>query len=82
MKRVVITLLVILFFFLAYLEATAQEIMPVNVAPEQAKITIAEPDISQSIDFGLATICECEGGRFTRVDKNIPECDFTNVEHN
>lgn len=86
MKRTLIIFLTILFCFLAYLEAVAQEISTDTVAlassSEKNVVAIAEPDISEIIDYGLQIICESEGGVY-RIDfKNGFECGGLEVGYN
>lgn len=78
MKRITVILLALLFCFLAYLEATAQEV----AADTQASISIenraeiAESDISQVIDSALEIICADENGKM-KIDhkKNTLDCE-------
>lgn len=86
MRRTIVIFLAILFCFLAYLEATAQEVtahtnVTNNTHTSTAESTIAKPDISQSINFGMEIICEIEGGTIQCDRNNGSECDFTDVGH-
>lgn len=74
MKRLAIILLAVIFCFLAYLEAMAQEVtINISVSSEEGVMTVRE-NIFQTIDFALEIICAERAGRELKFTNGIPVC--------